>query len=500
MKRIKKLSFSVAVAFVAVFAVGFFSGCGKQKEQKITYSINADLNGDVLDCSLEYSESGFFGNYGEDLIFCLQPNYLRSCENCLASGENSENSSGLSDFAGENAKNESAINSELPLKITGGSAAKLLQGGDYALVKGQKSGGVLRAKIDFTVKIPESNGRLGISGEVISLAAFYPIKCVYNEDLNKWSIQNPAPFGDPFFCDFADYEITLNVPSCYVVAGGMPVGLDIAGGMARYEYSFKNYRAAAFCLSKNFNVISQKSGNRSINCYFVKNDEENIGEEKERCDYAVFEKLTELAAEALDFFESLYGEYPYDTYSLAFVPYDYGGMEYSAFSVISSNENLQNTIKAVVHETAHQWLPLIVGNNEYSEAFLDEGFAEFSTFEYLRARGSDLADGMLKNACAAISDFESSNASGLRMDRSLNEFLSENDYYVSTYARGLVLFYETQNIAGANAFNGALKKFFYKNAFRCAGVSEFLSALANKKAEKVFLSIVASRALLRLPK
>lgn len=487
----KKVAFThLAVVFLPffIFSAVFFVGCGGKTEQKIIYDLRAELNGNSLNCSLNYFESGLFGNYGETLCFCLQPNYLFACEKL-----------------NESEKKEKTGEDELSLKIIGESACKVLSGGNYALVKGQKTNGGLSAKINFTVEIPEGSGRLGVNEEVINLAAFYPIRCVYDEEKNEWITFEPSKFGDPFFCDFADYEITLNIPSAYVVAGGTPKFLNIAGDKAEYVYSFKNYRSPAFCLSKNFNVISQKSGYRSINCYFVENSDglSGLSDNKKSGDdeYKLYEKLTALAAKALSYFEKNYGEYAYDDYSLAFVPFYCGGMEYSAFSVINSDAEINELIKAVVHETAHQWLPLSASINEYSEAYFDEGFAEFSTYCFLKECGSDLADEILLNARRVVGANSSSFSDGkTKMDRSLNEFLSEYDYYACVYARGLVLFYETQTVAGEKSFLRSIKTFFNRYAFKKVCVDDFLKEISGDKAKKVFLSIVRGEGGLCLPK
>lgn len=488
MKKVGFTHCAVVFLLLFVFSAVFFVGCGGKTEQKITYNLRAELTSNLLNCSLDYFESGLSGDCGETLCFCLQPNYLFSCEKL-----------------GESEKKEKASEDELPLKIIGGSTCEVFSNGNYALIKGQKTNGGVSAKINFTVEIPEGSGRLGISGEVINLAAFYPIKCVYDDEKNEWITFEPSKFGDPFFCDFADYEITLIVPSSFVLAGGTPKFLNIAGDRAEYVYSLKNYRSPAFCLSKNFNVISQKSGYRSINCYFVESFDNSSGlsdNVKNGDDaYKLYEKLTALAAKALSYFEKNYGEYAYDNYSLAFVPFYCGGMEYSAFSVINSDAEINELIKAVVHETAHQWLPLNAGVNEYSEAYFDEGFAEFSTYCFLKECGSDLADEILLNARRVVgANFSSFNDGKIKMDRSLNEFLSEYDYYACVYARGLILFCETQTVAGEKSFLRSIKTFFNRYAFKKVRVDDFLKTLSSEKAKKVFLSIVRGEGVLCLPK
>jgi aminopeptidase N len=43
----------------------------------------------------------------------------------------------------------------------------------------------------------------------------------------------------------------------------------------------------------------------------------------------------------------------------------------------------------VAHEVAHEWFYAAVGNNQYEEGWLDEGFASFATVLFIRERDSD---------------------------------------------------------------------------------------------------------------
>ena len=63
-------------------------------------------------------------------------------------------------------------------------------------------------------------------------------------------------------------------------------------------------------------------------------------------------------------------------------------MEYSGLVMIAqdtfarkkaaSKEDYDSVIEDVSHEVAHQWFFNTVGNDEYTEPWLDEGMAEFS--------------------------------------------------------------------------------------------------------------------------
>lgn len=517
--KIKKRAniLTVAALLVLTFCLHFFGGCGAKKNAKSRYELDLKLNGSVLEGVLDYSE-GLGEQSDGKLCFCLQPNYLFECERLKNSAKNGNDVAKNGNNVAENGNDVA----EPPLKIVSAlSEFELLQNGAYLLITPEVKGETRQVKISFTVQISSVQnssvqnssgcGRLACTEDGVNLACFYPYRCVYD---NGWFTPPAASEGDPFYGDFADYGITLSVPSAYVVAGGTPRSLDITGGVAEYNYEFKNRRSVAFCLSENFNVISKKWGNRSINCYFVnnlnQNESANDGSvlngvnnkttESADLGYAYYEKLTALAADCLSYFCELFGEYPYGDYSLAFTPFYCGGMEYPALSVINKNQSVQNAVKAVVHETAHQWFPLLVSNNEYAEAYFDEGLAEFAAFSYFSAKKSDLAEEMLDCARKTVINYVNDVSEKMQMNKNLNEFLSEYDYYACVYARGLLAFCEVQKICGESKLNAAIKKFVAQNSFKRAGAAEFLNALSHKAAKNTFLSIVEGKALLCLPK
>lgn len=80
-----------------------------------------------------------------------------------------------------------------------------------------------------------------------------------------------------------------------------------------------------------------------------------------------FEEAGKISRHALEFYSALWAPYPFPQLTLQDGPS--AGMEYPM--VINSNQG------AADHETAHQWWPMVVGNNETRYGWMDEGFNQY---------------------------------------------------------------------------------------------------------------------------
>lgn len=78
----------------------------------------------------------------------------------------------------------------------------------------------------------------------------------------------------------------------------------------------------------------------------------------------------------LDFFESRFGEYPFEKIAFASLTSDfpYGGMENQSFITLCASCWYE---LLVVHEFAHQWFGDLITPTTWSDLWLNEGFAEF---------------------------------------------------------------------------------------------------------------------------
>lgn len=114
---------------------------------------------------------------------------------------------------------------------------------------------------------------------------------------------------------------------------------------------------------------------------------------------ALLSKVTDTAAGAVRYFDTLFGLYPYSQLSISQVPGEFGqgwpGLVYlPTLSFLPSPEqtevglnrnhaNLPNGL-VLVHEIAHQWWGNEVGWQSYHDQWLSEGFASYAAALYMR--------------------------------------------------------------------------------------------------------------------
>lgn len=72
------------------------------------------------------------------------------------------------------------------------------------------------------------------------------------------------------------------------------------------------------------------------------------------------------------------GTFPYPQIWLSVVPDIRGGIEFPS-SVLYGDTPPENLLPLVTHELAHQWFYALVGNNQATSPWLDEGFATYAT-------------------------------------------------------------------------------------------------------------------------
>lgn len=323
-------------------------------------------------------------------------------------------------------------------------------------------------RLDFEVTLANVIHRLGYYDSAVNLGNWYPILAVYEDgDFKSYPYYS---FGDPFYSSVANYRVTLSIPSAYTAAAsGEKLSERKSGKKTVYEYELQSARDFAIVCNRDFKCIEKKVGESTLLYYYTSDIAMNAS--------------FETAEKALTAFSKHIGEYPYETFSVVQTAFSQGGMEYPGLIYISDKLTGDVYRNVIVHETAHQWWYAVVGNNQVTDAYLDEGLTELTTAMYYDMVGDKTRsfEQTEKNQLAQLRAYRAltsgmSIQADTRMNRSLGEFKNSLEYVASVYNKGFIMFADLRKMMGIENFNAVLKEYYNSAAFRIADLSTFCAA------------------------
>lgn len=443
----------------------FFVGCQSSADSGIRYEITAEYLPDdqTLTGTLKLSYENKSDAMRESLSFALYPNAYR--EGALYPPVSATYQS--------SAYYQGKSYGEMSVTSVHGGKGWQICGEDKNILSVMLetplyAGDEVVLDISFITRLANVNHRTGVTERVVNLGNFFPILCA---DLGQGEIEIPYyNIGDPFVSECADYDVVLTVPQGYVVAAtGTLQEERHLESKKKCIFSGENVRDFALAVSPSFRVEEGIVGKTTVRYYYVD-------------DVKAKDRLA-LIEEAVTYFSSVFGEYPYPNYSVVQTGFCLGGMEYPAFAFVSSALAEEDMVRAVVHETAHQWWYAAVGSNQLCEAWQDEGLAEYSTTLFFgeHPQYGLTRDGLVQESLAACRAYHDvyGNVFGKtdgRMSRELNEYVSEYQYRVLAYDKGVVLLDTLRESVGEKKFFSALKKYYADNRYKIATVGDLIGA------------------------
>ncbi len=185
--------------------------------------------------------------------------------------------------------------------------------------------------------------------------------------------------------DKADYgvEFYITVPDSFTVcATGEYLGKTVNQGFATYHWKH-NYPISPYLIhfaSSIYNTYSNwyyPAPGESIEVKYYFWPQDSI--------YAP--TAFSLTTDMLYFYDSLFGDYPFERYGMDVVnPFTYGGMEHQTMSTIHRQWLISNDYYGMAHELSHQWWGDMVTCFGWQNVWLNEGFATYCDALYLERR------------------------------------------------------------------------------------------------------------------
>jgi hypothetical protein len=255
--------------------------------------------------------------------------------------------------------------------------------------------------------IPEHGAdRMGREGSLYELAQWYPRVNVY-DDLRGWNTEPYLGQGE-FYLEYGDYTVEVTVPAGYTVAStgsltnprdvltptviarlaqaaksATPVNIvtldEMRSGAARpratgtltWKFSAKNVRDVAWAASPEYLWDASSWNGTLAQAYYRPSAVDP------------WKDAADMTRMSIDEYSTRWFRYPWPQMSAVEGPIS--GMEYPMLVMEAKSDDKYDLYNVVTHEIGHNWFPMIVGSNERTHMWQDEGFNTFiNTFSEAR--------------------------------------------------------------------------------------------------------------------
>ena len=334
------------------------------------------------------------------------------------------------------------------------------------------SGRAANVTMAFTTDVPTQTGEaldlfsFDPAGGTFALAYWYPLLAGYDPE-SGWHRDPLSELGDPLFADSALYDVTLTTPpDLVVVASGVELAAETRDGQTRHRFVTGPARDFTVVADDDFASVSRNVGGTTVTSYY--------NPELAEAGAAVLE----YGAQALAVYNDLFGAYPYAELDLVGVTMpNWGGFEFSEL-VFIENGSYQNLATeyppgslefTVAHEVAHQWWYNLVGSNQQTHAFLDEGLTEYTAIVYVeRQHGPAAAERWFDLSVEVGLSFRIAAVGDGVADRSSSAFTDDRDYTNMVYRKGAAGFRALRREIGDAAYFAGLRDYATQTRFTVA--------------------------------
>jgi aminopeptidase N len=299
---------------------------------------------------------------------------------------------------------------------------------------------------DLRIVVPDGIDRFGHDGAYYFIGNALPVVAV--RDGAGWHLSPYTNNGESFYALISNFDVTLDHPSAISVpATGTSV--DRAGTAGRTVTHATATKVREFAWGAGpFRVISGTSSRGvRVNVYSVSGISTSSAQ-----------SMLNLSTSALDAHAGRFGAYPYGEADVVLDnDFWFGGMEYPGFVL----DQVSST--ALAHELAHQWWYGIVGDDEYSTPWLDEGFADYAT---------DLYFGRTRSGCGITWQ-----SSAERLTNSMAYWDAHSSRYGTVvYGFGKCTLHDLRRLIGSTAMTKLMSSYASSHWFGISTVADFKKA------------------------
>ncbi|MFD9334483.1 M1 family aminopeptidase [Streptomyces sp. NPDC060028] len=335
--------------------------------------------------------------------------------------------------------------------VTGGTAGALSVGCTalkidlpVPLLQGQSA----TIGFDLGINVPSGADRFGYDGAFSFIGNALPVLAV--RDAAGWHLDPYTNNGESFYSLASDFKVTLDHPSTLLVpATGASVDTPGSSGRTITTATAAKVRDFAWAAGPFGKISGTSTGGTPINIYSVSGISSSDSQ-----------SMLTTAKTAVDAHAARFGAYPYGELDAVIDNnFWFGGMEYPGFVL-----DLVSTT-ALTHEIGHQWWYGIVGDDEYTNPWLDEAFTDYATDLALNKTGT--------NCWSSVSWASTAE----KITNSMAYWDAHSSRYSTViYSYGKCALHDLRRVLGDTAMTKLLKDYATSHWYGISTTSEFKAA------------------------
>lgn len=322
-----------------------------------------------------------------------------------------------------------------------------------------KPGEEIEITLQFESQIPTIAHRLGSNSTSMWFGNFIPSMAVY--DSENWKVYPYYAYGEPFYSDISNYEVTITTPNGYKVASTGSAVVSEQTDKTVTTVSAKVVRDFAFSISNQYikDSITTEDGT-TINLYHTSNKADNINQ------------FLSTAKSSMEFYVDNVGSYPYQKLDIVECNLYYkGDMEYPQFIMVDKSYlNTQTEINALTFDFGLQWFNNIIGTNGVTDGWLNNGITGFlqNYIHYTPQLLNSQMNGEYLELKEILKNTESPS-----LDNPLPVYQSWDIYNNVSCKRSTLMIYSLYKKIGTDNFMQLLKTYYTQYSFKNAKPEDF---------------------------
>jgi hypothetical protein len=319
---------------------------------------------------------------------------------------------------------------------------------------------VFEAQVPIQIRRSGRNSKEGIA---YSMTQWYPKIAEY--DFQGW---HAYPYvAREFHGVWGDFDVRISIDPKFIVAGTgilqnperVGFGYEKAGstvkrpeGNLTWHFAARNVHDFAWAADPDYRHETAQVPNGPLLHFFYQPGDKTSEN---------WARLKDFSIEHFKFMNERFGRYPYETYSI--IQGGDGGMEYPMCTLVTGERTAGSLIGTTAHEISHSWYHGVLANNEAMYAWMDEGFADFTSNEAIAQIFNETNPQQ-----DSYAGYFALIKSGLQEPASqhADHYNTNRAYSTAAYSMGTVFLEQLKYIIGNENFYNGMRRYYNTWKFR----------------------------------